>query len=79
MAAEIGEFVTQDGKIYPVIKLLRSGGKNKFSMALGLSKCKLILENIDAIRKFVENTPKPTQSAPPLQAQSSQADDTLIV
>ena len=44
----------KDGKSFPTIEL-RNGGSNKFGFTFGLSKARLILENYDGIRQFVED------------------------
>lgn len=46
----------KDGKSYPTIAL-KADAEAKFGFTFGISKAKLIVENIDAIRKFViDNT-----------------------
>ncbi len=50
---ERGEY---NGK--PIITLRRSEN-DKFPFSFGTSKAKLILENIEEIRKFVEDNSKP--------------------
>lgn len=46
----------KDGKIYPVCEI--RNGNEKFAFAFGLSRARLIIDNFDGIRQFVEdNTP----------------------
>ncbi len=47
----------KDGKKFPTIEL-ESGDKVKFGFTFGVSKARLILENYDEIRKFVEDNVK---------------------
>ena len=66
MATKISEYVTTKGRHYPTIILLddkpsRSG--KKFDVTLGLRKCRMILDNIEDIRAFVQNTPNVGQDS----------------
>lgn len=59
MSATVKSF-EKDGKTYPTIELtpenakLRKDGSKPFGFTFGMGKARLILENLDAIRKFVE-------------------------
>ena len=44
----------KDGKSYPTIEL-KTGGKSKFGFTFGVSKARLILENYEDIRNFVQD------------------------
>ncbi len=44
----------KDGKAFPTIEL-KSGEKSKFGFTFGVSKARLILENYEDIRQFVED------------------------
>ena len=44
----------KDGRTFPTIEL-KNGGTQKFGFTFGLSKARLILENFDEIRQFVED------------------------
>ena len=64
MPAKIGSF-EKDGKSYPTIELspeqvvVRKDGGKPFGFSFGMSKAKMILANLDAIRAFVEENDKP--------------------
>ena len=50
----------KDGKSYPTIELTdgkpaKAGARPKFGFTFGLSKARLILENYEAIRQFVQD------------------------
>ncbi len=45
----------KDGKTYPTIELKNGGSKSKFGFTFGVSKARLILENYEDIRNFVED------------------------
>ena len=48
----------KDGKSFPTIELVkdaRPAGEKKFGFTFGLSKARLILENYENIRQFVED------------------------
>ena len=53
MSIKVSSF-EKDGKKFPTIEL-RNTDAGKFGFTFGLSKAKLILENIDDIRQFVED------------------------
>lgn len=73
MPTEIGVYTTKDGKQYPTIKITGTGAKSdKFPLTMGLGKCKLVLENLEAIRAFVASAPKPTQGAKPVATTSDE-------
>lgn len=56
MSSKIGVFTTKKGKTFPVIQLLRQDREvDKFPLTLGLKKCRLILDNLEDIRKFVSD------------------------
>ena len=44
----------KDGRTYPTIEL-KNGETQKFGFTFGLTKARLILENYDEIRQFVED------------------------
>ena len=44
----------KEGKTYPTIEL-KSGPSGKFGFTFGLSKARLILENYEDIRQFVQD------------------------
>ena len=53
MSVKVNAF-EKDGKKYPTIEL-RNNAAAKFGFTFGLSKARLILENFDEIRQFVED------------------------
>ena len=61
MGAEIGSF-EKDGKVFPTITLRKEGekseGQNKYGFSFGLSKARLIVQHIEAIKKFVASEGK---------------------
>lgn len=71
MPTEIGEYLTKKGKAYPTLKITGTGPKgNSFPFTMGLNKCRLVLENLDAIRAFVANAPIPVPKEPPAESPS---------
>ncbi len=50
---KVSEF-QKDGKTFPTIEL-RNGASEKFGFTFGLGKARMILENYDEIRQFVED------------------------
>ncbi len=46
----------KNGKSYPILELLSDDDKYKFSF--GVSKGRMILKNLDAIRSFVDSNTK---------------------
>ena len=52
MSVKVGSF-QKDGKAFPTIEL--RNGTEKFGFTFGLSKARLIVENFDEIRQFVED------------------------
>lgn len=44
----------KDGKNYPTIEL-KNGSSKGFGFTFGLSKAKLILENLEEIRRFIKD------------------------
>jgi len=68
MSAKVGSF-EKDGKSYPTIELSpeqvkpRADGSRPFGFSFGVSKAKMILANLDAIRAFVEENAKPEPSS----------------
>ena len=44
----------KEGRTFPTIEL-KTGGNQKFGFTFGLTKARLILENFDEIRQFVED------------------------
>ena len=44
----------KDGKTFPTIEL-KNGSSGKFGFTFGLGKARMILENYDDIRQFVED------------------------
>lgn len=59
MSAIVGKF-HQGDKSYPTIELSpnqKDGTAPKFGFTFGVSKAKLILENLEAIKKFVSDNP----------------------
>ena len=52
MSVKVNSF-EKDGKQYPTLELRNGAGK--FGFTFGLSKARLILENFDEIRQFVED------------------------
>ena len=57
MSATMGLF-QKDGKDFPTIELKTGTGKG-FGFTFGLGKARLILENLEDIKKFVEENEKP--------------------
>ena len=55
MSVKIGVF-ERDGMKFPTVEL-KAGKDDKFAFTFGLSKARLIIENLDAIKKFVEDNP----------------------
>lgn len=53
MPVKISTF-EKDGKSFPTIEL-RKKENDKFAFSFGLSKARLIMENYDEIRQFVED------------------------
>ena len=53
MAVKISSF-EKGGKTFPTIELTREG--EKFGFTFGISKARLILENFEEIRQFVEDS-----------------------
>lgn len=43
----------KSGKVHPVITLKRTAD-DKFPFTMGLMKCKMVIEGIEAIKKFVQ-------------------------
>lgn len=54
MSVKISAF-EKDGKQYPTIELKTGGDDKKFGFTFGLSKARLILNNLEEIQKFVED------------------------
>jgi hypothetical protein len=54
MSVKIGSFA-RDGKEFPTIEL-KNGNESKFGFTFGVSKARLILDHVDEIRKFVEDS-----------------------
>lgn len=48
----IGSF-TKDGKTFPTLEL-KNKPDDKFGLTIGLSKARMILNNLDAIKAFVD-------------------------
>lgn len=48
----------KDGKTFPTIELVGKR-ESKFGFTFGVSKAKLILENVNDIRNFVEENDQP--------------------
>ena len=48
----------KDGKTFPTIEL-KKGEAKKYGFTFGVSKARMILENFDEIRQFVEDNPIP--------------------
>ena len=72
MPATIGTYTNKDGKSYPV--LILKGERDKFGLTMGLGKCRLVLANLEDIRKFVASDLRPKQGPAPAPAQ----DDILV-
>ena len=53
MSAKTGSF-QKDGKDFPTIELKNGAGKG-FGFTFGLSKARLIMENLEDIRRFVKD------------------------
>jgi len=51
MATEISEY-----KGHKTIVLISPFGDKKYNMSFGLSKAKLIMENLEDIKKFIEDS-----------------------
>ena len=71
MSAEFTKF-EKDGSSYPMIKLTKSG-QDKFFFQFGAGKARLILENLEAIRKFVADNPYQ-----PKEKQVASSDDLIV-
>ena len=56
MAVKIGSF-EKDGKNFPTIEL-RADSEKGFGFTFGLGKARLILDNLDEIKRFVESEGK---------------------
>ena len=57
MSAKTGSF-QKDGKDFPTIELKTATGKG-FGFTFGLGKARLILENLEDIKRFVKENEKP--------------------
>lgn len=44
---------TKDGKTFPILEM-KNKPDDKFGLSIGLSKARMILNNLDAIKSFVE-------------------------
>jgi hypothetical protein len=52
MVVKLGEF--KGNNVISLLKESKDGEEDKFPFTFGLNKAKLILENLDDIKKFVE-------------------------
>jgi len=54
MVATIGSFKAKNGTSYPTLTL-KAREEDKYGFTFGKQKARLVLENLDEIRKFAES------------------------